>query len=140
MTSILPAEEIFHISTDIQNFHHVLPKYFESLEIIEDRKYEKIVVETIHFLGFSAKVKTQHLIIPPNVHHVYILSGPLKGSSFNESYNATKNGSEIIIDVTLKIFGFKTIFSFLNNYIIDQMSIVMNEFVIAAENKFNYDS
>ena len=125
----MTVEDIFNISVDIANFHQVLPKYFQSLKIIKDGKHEKIVIEKISFLGFSTKVNTKHVILPPNLHHVYILSGPLKGSSFIESYNPLKIGTEIIIDVHLKFFGCFSGFNFLNNYIADKMHQVMNEFI-----------
>ena len=133
----MTAEDIFNISVDVANFHQVLPKYFQSPKIIKDGKHEKIVIEKISFLGFSSKIKTKHVILPPNLHHVYILSGPLKGSSFIESYNPLKIGTEIIIDVHLKFFGFFSGFNFLNNYIADKMHQVMNEFITSVEAKIN---
>lgn len=133
----MTAEDIFNISVDVANFHQVLPKYFQSLKIIKDGKHEKIVIEKISFLGFSSKIKTKHVILPPNFHHVYILSGLLKGSSFIESYNPLKIGTEIIIDVHLKFFGFFSGFNFLNNYIADKMHQVMNEFITSVEAKIN---
>ena len=133
--SFLTVEEIFSISVDISNFHLILPKYFESLKIIKDQEYEKIVIESITFLGFSTKVKTKHVILPPNLHHVYILSGPLRGTSFIESYMPLQSGTEIIIDVSLKFFGIFNGFNFLNNYVIKKMFNVMNEFVTAVESK-----
>lgn len=131
----LSQQQIFHISTDIANFDKVLPKYFKSLKIIQNDKCQKTTVEEIFFLGFRAKVKTRHLIIPPNIHEVYILTGPLKGSSFIESYTPSKNGTEIIITVNLKILWFLHFFSFFSNYIIDKMTYVMDEFVLSAEEK-----
>jgi hypothetical protein len=133
----MTAEDIFNISVDVANFHQVLPKYFQSLKIIKDEKHEKIVIEKISFLGFSSKIKTKHVMLPPNLHHVYILNGPLKGSSFIESYNPLKIGTEIIIDVHLKFFGFFSGFNFLNNYIADKMHQVMNEFITSVEAKIN---
>lgn len=133
----MTAEDIFNISVDVANFHQVLPKYFQSLKVIQDEKHEKIVIEKISFLGFSSKIKTKHVILPPNLHHVYILSGPLKGSSFIESYNPLKIGTEIIIDIHLKFFGFFSGFNFLNNYIANKMHQVMNEFIISVEAAIN---
>lgn len=133
----MTAEDIFNISVDVANFHQVLPKYFQSLKIIKDGKHEKIVIEKISFLGFSSKVKTKHVILPPNLHHVYILSGPLKGSSFIESYNPLKIGTEIIIDVHLKFFGFFSGFNFLNTSIANKMHQVMTEFIISVEAKID---
>lgn len=134
----LSQQQIFHISTDIANFDKILPKYFKSLKIIQNDQYQKTVVETIFFLGFSAKIKTRHVIIPPNTHEVYILTGPLRGSSFIESYISSNNGTEIIINVNLKILGFLHFFSFFSNHIIDKMTFVMDEFVLAAEKKIKF--
>ena len=103
-TSTLPQQQIFHISADIANFHLILPKYFKSLKIIKDEPNEKIVLEKISFLGFVVQVKTRHVIIPTSIHKVYILTGPLKGTSFIEFYNSTQNGTEIIIDLNIKFF------------------------------------
>jgi len=139
-TSVFPPEKFFSISVDIANFHLILPKYFESLKIIIDDGQEKTVIEKINFLGFSTKVKTKHVMIPPNLHLVYILSGPLKGSTFIESYNNVNYGTEIIIDINLKIFGFIAGFNFLNNYIIKQMLVVMNEFITAVETKIQSEN
>jgi len=134
----LSQQQIFHISTDIANFDKILPKYFKSLKIIQNDQYQKTVVEKIFFLGFGTKIKTRHVIIPPNIHEVYILTGPLKGSSFIESYIPSKNGTEIIINVNLKILGFLHFFSFFSNFIIDKMTFVMDEFVLSAEEKIRF--
>lgn len=134
----LSQQQIFHISTDIVNFDKILPKYFKSLKIIQNDQYEKIVVETIFFLGFTVKIKTRHVLIPPNIHEVYILTGPLKGSSFIESYIPSNSGTEIIINVNLKILGFLHFFSFFTNHIIDKMTSVMDEFVLSAEKKIKF--
>lgn len=45
----MTAEDIFNISVDVANFHQVLPKYFQSLKVIQDGKHEKIVIEKIFF-------------------------------------------------------------------------------------------
>lgn len=136
-TSTLPQQQLFHISTDIANFHLILPKYFKSLKIIKDEPNEKIVLEKISFLGFVVQVKTRHVIIPTNIHKVYILTGPLKGTSFIEFYNSTQNGTEIIIDLNIKFFGILKVFNFLKGYVVNQMMIVMDEFICSAENKIS---
>ena len=136
-TSTLPPQQIFHISTDIANFHLILPKYFKSLKIIKDEHNEKIVLEKISFLGLVIQVKTRHVIIPTSVHKVYILSGPLKGTSFIEFYNSTQNGTEIIMDLNIKFSGILQVFNFLKGYVVNQMMVVMDEFICSAENKIS---
>lgn len=113
----LPQEKVFHISTDVKNFHNVMPNYFKSLDIIKQKKAVKIVIEKIKFLGIPLKIKTKHVIEKPDVHKVYILSGPTKGTVFLESYLKSENGTKISIDVTLRFNGFFRLFSFLEDYV-----------------------
>ena len=49
----LNRDIIFKISTDVENFHKIMPKYFESLKIISNSPNEKIVLESINFLGMK---------------------------------------------------------------------------------------
>ena len=113
----LPQEKIFHISTDVKNFHNVMPNYFKSLDIIKQNEIEKIVFEKIKFLGIPMRIKTKHIIEKPHIHKVYILSGPTEGTVFLESYLKSGNGTKISIDVTLKFKGFFRLFSFLEDYV-----------------------
>ncbi len=134
--SSLPQEEIFHISTDVENFHHVMPNYFKSLNVVEQNDNEKIVIEKIKFLGVPLKIKTKHIITKPNIHKVEILSGPTKGTVFAESYIALNTGTMISIDVELKFSGFMKLFSFFEVYVAKKMNTTMSDFVKSAE-KFN---
>ena len=80
--SKLDRDLIFKISTDVENFHKVMPDYFKSLKIISNTSNEKIVLESLDFLGRQIEIKTKHVIIQPNLHKVFILTGPAKGTSF----------------------------------------------------------
>ena len=46
--SNLDRDLIFKISTDVENFHNVMPDYFKSLKIISNTSNEKIVLESIY--------------------------------------------------------------------------------------------
>ena len=52
--SNLPQKKIFKISTDVKNFHDVMPHYFKSLYVINETQNEKIVLEKIFFFGLAA--------------------------------------------------------------------------------------
>jgi len=134
--TILSQEEIFHISTDVENFHHVMPNYFKSLDVVEQNDNVKIVIEKIKFLGVHLKIKTKHIITKPNIHKVEILSGPIKGTVFVESYIGLKTGTMISIDVELRFSGVMKLFSFFESYVAKKMNSTMNDFVKSAE-KFN---
>ena len=129
----LNQKEIFHISTDIKNFSLVMPDYFKSLVILDERKNFKIVQEQISFLGISLSIKTKHIIISPDIHEIYILSGPLKGTIFIEKYVPIDSGTMITIDIELRFSGFLKLFSFFENYVAKKMSNVMKEFIVSAE-------
>jgi hypothetical protein len=131
--STLEPDKIFQISTDVENFHKIMPKYFKSLKIISDSSNEKIVLESIIFLGRKIDIKTKHVIIEPNIHKVFILSGPAKGTSFIETYNSNSIGTEILIIVDLKLNGILRLIPFLKIYLLKRMNSVMSEFIVCAE-------
>ena len=132
-TSKLDRDTIFKISTDVENFHKIMPKYFKSLKIISNSLNEKIVLESIDFLGRKIKIKTKHVIVKPNVHKVFILTGPVRGTSFIEKYDSTLSGTNISILVDLKLHGILKLIPFLKILVLKKMNSVMSEFIICAE-------
>ena len=132
-TSKLDRDTIFKISTDVENFHKIMPKYFKSLKIISNSLNEKVVLESIDFLGRKIKIKTKHVIVKPNVHKVFILTGPVRGTSFIETYDSTLSGTSISILVDLKLHGILKLIPFLKILVLKKMNSVMSEFIICAE-------
>lgn len=135
--STLSPEKIFHISTDVRNFHNVMPKYFKSLYVISETETEKIVLEKISFLGLTINVKTRHIIKKPNIHEIHILNGLTKGTVFVESYIKTDSGTLVSINVTLKLSRVLNIFGFLEKFIEKKMNAVTDEFISASEKYHN---
>ena len=131
--SNLDRDLIFKISTDVENFHKVMPEYFKSLKIIRNSSNEKIVLESIAFVGRQIEIKTKHLIIQPNLHKVFILTGPAKGTSFIETYDSSLDGTDISIEVDLQLTGILKLIPFLKIFLIKKMNAVMSEFIICAE-------
>jgi hypothetical protein len=131
--SNLDCNTIFNISTDVENFHKIMPKYFKSLTVISSSLNEIIVSESIHFLGIKIKIKTKHVILKPNIHKVFILDGPVKGTSFIETYNSSLSGTDISILVDLKLHGILKLIPFLNFLLLKRMNSVMSEFITCAE-------
>lgn len=131
--SNLNRDLIFKISTDVENFHKVMPEYFKSLKIIQNSSNEKIVLESIDFLGRKIDIKTKHVIIQPNIHEVFILTGPAEGTSFIEKYESGPTGTDISIVVDLKLNGFLKFIPFLKLLLLKKMDSVMSEFIVCAE-------
>lgn len=133
--SKLERDFIFKLSTDVEHFSNLLPKYFQSLKITGSNNSELFVDEKISFLGRTIMVKTKHLIKKPDLHSIHILTGPLRGSSFVELYESKSFGTKIIIDVNLKFNGLSRILYFLSFFIHKQINKVMDEFVLACESR-----
>ena len=132
-------DKLYAISIDVENFPNIMPEYFKSITMKENTGNETFVDEKIHFLGSLLDVKTKHVIIHPRMHEVHILSGPLRGSFFVESYNEMKDGTHVVIDVSIKLNGIsKLIFPF-GFLIKKQMTKVMDEFLDSSE-KIVFDS
>ena len=131
--SNLESSVIFQISTDVENFHKIMPKYFKSLKIISNSLTEKIVLESINFLGMKIKIKTKHIILKPDVHKVFILTGPANGTSFIETYTSSLTGTDISILVDLKLNGILNFIPFLKILLLKRMNSIMSEFIICAE-------
>ncbi len=129
---------IFEISTNYENFTKILPDYFKNLEIIEKNENSTKISETINFLGRTATVLTEHVVIRPNRHIITMLDGPTKGSNFDEMYEKVGAQTKITINVdfilhgSLKLLGF-----FVKGKIKTQMDNVMNEFVDYAKKNSN---
>jgi len=110
-----------------------MPEYFKSLKIISNTSNEKIVLESINFLGRQIQIKTKHVIIQPNLHKVYILTGPAKDTSFIETYDSSSTGTDISIDVNLQLNGILKFIPFLKLFLLKKMNSVMSEFIVCAE-------
>ena len=131
--SSLNREMVFKISTDIKNFHKIMPNYFKSLDVLSEDQSCIVVLEKITFLRQSVRLKTKHVVLPPNMHKVFILTGPLKGTVFIEHYEPSSSGTLISISVNLKINGILKFVPFIKRIIYKKMSSVMLEFIDCAE-------
>ena len=131
--SNLDRDAIFKISTDVENFHKVMPKYFKSLKIINSSSNETVVLESIEFVGKQIEIKTKHVIIQPNLHKVFILTGPAKDTSFIETYDSSSVGTNISIEVDLQLNWILKLVPFLKIFLLKKMNSAMSEFIICAE-------
>ena len=133
--SKIPREKIFSISIAIEQFSNLMPKYFKSLKITNKVNSEIFVDEEILFLSKGFKVQTKHVVKNPNIHEIHILSGPLKNSSFIETYEDSLTGTEVTIIVNLNFNGISKLFYLLKPLIENRINKVMDEFISACDLK-----
>jgi len=132
-------DKLFSVSIDVENFPSLMPKYFKSIIIKKSIGNEIFVDEKIHFLGSFLDVKTKHVIVHPKIHEVHILSGLAQGSSFVEYYDEISDGTNVTIDVSIKLNDVSKLFLPFGFLIKRQMARVMDEFFDSAE-RFVLDS
>jgi hypothetical protein len=127
--SMMNRDVLYSISTDVENFSKIMPRHFKSLKIEQKTDNEVFVDEKIYFLN----VKVKHVISPPKIHEVHIMSGMMKETSFIEHYEETSEGTDVTINVSIKLNGIsKVLFPF--GFIIKlHMSKVMKEFLNLSE-------
>ena len=128
----LSRDRLYAVSTDIENFAKIMPKHFESITVTESAGDQVVADERIRFWGGSLSVRTRHVIAPPDMHEVHIVSGMMRGSSFVETYEAMPAGTRVRIDVSLNFNGISKILFPLGVFIKRGMKKTMNEFLSAA--------
>ena len=133
--SNLKRDVIFDISTDIERFSKLLPKYFKSLQITKSSNSEYLVTEKISFLGKILETQTKHVVKKPDIHEIHLLTGPLRNSSFLELYEISDKGTKVTIEVNLQFKGVFRLFSIFGFFIKKQVNKILDEFLLACENK-----
>lgn len=138
-TTDIERDKIFSISVNIEQFSKLMPKYFKSLQITNKINSEYFVDEEISFFTKSIWIQTKHIVKNPDIHEIHILSGPLKNSSFIETYQSLIKGTKVTIIVTLKFNGiFKFLYIF-KPLIENRINKIMDEFISACEQKIKQD-
>jgi hypothetical protein len=133
--SNLERDVIFGISTDIERFSKLLPKYFKSLQITKSGNSEYFVTEKISFLGKILETQTKHVVKKPDIHEIHLLTGPLRNSSFLEFYEISDNGTKVTVEINLQFKGVFRSFSIFRYFIKKQVNKILDEFLLACENK-----
>jgi len=133
--SSLERDVIFGISTDIERFSKLLPKYFKSLQITKSCNSEYFVTEKISFLGKILETQTKHVVKKPDIHEIHILTGPLRNSSFLEFYEISDDGTKVTVEVNLQFNGVFRLFSLFRYFIKKQVNKILDEFLLSCENK-----
>ncbi|MDH3617171.1 MAG: hypothetical protein OEM89_00425 [Nitrosopumilus sp.] len=133
--SNLERDVIFDISTDIEGFSKLLPKYFKSLKITKSCDSEYFVTEKISFLSKTMETQTKHVVKKPDIHEIHILTGPLRNSSFLEFYETSDDGTKVTIEVNLQFNGVFRLFSIFTYLIKKQVNKILDEFLLSCENK-----
>ncbi len=115
LSSLIRAsrKDVFDTVTDYENLTELFPSYFKSIIIRSSSDNVTVTEEEITIDNLSIKQISRHIVYPPAVHEVEILSGYLEGSRITETYTEASEGTQLMVvaDIRIKeplarIFGF----------------------------------
>jgi len=98
-------EELFGILTDFEKFPKLIPRQLKNVKIIKKEGREVHTEETLVFKTIIKNEINQLCIhkIGDNCLNTKILSGPAKNSTINTSLKQNSGGTEISVDIDLKL-------------------------------------
>jgi ribosome-associated toxin RatA of RatAB toxin-antitoxin module len=130
------CEKIFGMVTDFENLPNKFPQFFKSVKIVS-KDGNSITTEDVSVMGGREMHQTvKHILSPPSIDEVYILSGDAKDSHIVTTYEKTKNGTtKITVDGDIKLAGKLRLVGFMAKGKIENgINQVIEEFAKVAEN------
>jgi carbon monoxide dehydrogenase subunit G len=127
-------EKIFNMVTDFENLSNKFPQFFKSVKVVS-REGNSITTEDHSVLGGREMHQTtKHILTPPQIDEVYILSGDAKDSHIVTTYQATSEGTKVIVDGDFKLAGKLKLVGFMAKGKIENgINQVIDEFARVAE-------
>jgi len=127
-------EKIFNIVTDFENLPNRFPQFFKSVKIIS--KEGNVITTEDHAVmaGREMKQTTKHILTPPEMDEVYLLSGDAKDSHIITKYESVPEGTKITVEGDFKLGGKLKLVGFMAKGKIEKgLDEVMQEFAKVAE-------
>jgi len=127
-------EKIFNMVTDFENLSNKFPQFFKSVKVVS-REGNTITTEDHSVLGGREMHQTtKHILTPPQIDEVYILSGDAKDSHIVTTYQAISEGTKVIVDGDFKLAGKLKLVGFMAKGKIENgINQVIDEFARVAE-------
>ncbi len=98
-------EKLFRILTDFERFPELIPRQLKNVKIIENNEKEVFTEETLVFKTIIKNEINQKCVhrIGDNNLSTTILSGPAKDTIINISLIDNDSGTDVFIDIKLKL-------------------------------------
>jgi len=107
VTKIIKAErsKVFNTITDFENLPNRLPEFFNSIKIVSKEGNVTIIEESVKMAGRDITQTTKHILTPPKIHQVLVMTGDAKGSHIIETYENVSEGTRVTVDGDFKLSG-----------------------------------
>jgi ribosome-associated toxin RatA of RatAB toxin-antitoxin module len=128
-------EMIFNLVTDFENLSERFPQFFKSVKVISREGNTVTTEDNAMMAGREVHQTTKHILTPPRIDEVYLLSGDAKDSHIVTKYESIPEGTKITVEGDFKLAGKLKLVGFMAKGKIEKgIAEVMDEFQKIAEN------
>lgn len=127
-------EKIFKMVTDFENLPAKFPQFFKSVKIVSIDGNTMTTEDHSMLGGRDMHQTTRHILTPPKIDEVYILTGDAKDSHIVTTYESISEGTRVTVDGDFKLAGKLKLVGFLAKGKIENgINEVLNEFARVVE-------
>ncbi|VVC05413.1 Polyketide cyclase / dehydrase and lipid transport [uncultured archaeon] len=127
-------EKIFNLVTDFENLPNRFPQFFKSVKVLSKEGNTITTEDHAVMAGREMQQTTKHILTPPEIDEVYLLSGDAKDSHIITKYESIPDGTKITVEGDFKLAGKLKLVGFMAKGKIEKgLEEVMQEFAKVAE-------
>ena len=109
----IEKERIYHVMTDVKNYHKILPRNIQSSNIIEQSDNLILVEYDVFEAGINSKLLVQHKMYPYNEHIMEIIDGDAKGTKITQKFSNKDSVTTINTVIEFELEGILSTIAFL---------------------------
>lgn len=127
-------ERVFNMVTDFENLPKRFPQFFKSVKVLSREGSTVTTEDQVVMAGREVHQTVRHVLTPPQLDEVYMLSGDAKNSHVVTRYETAPEGTKVIVDGDFKLAGKLKLVGFMAKGKIEKgIEDVIDEFAKVAE-------
>lgn len=128
-------EKIFNMVTDFESLPSKFPQFFKSVKIISREGNTVTTEDHAVMAGREVHQTTKHVLTPPEIDDVQLLSGDAKDSHIVTTYTTIPEGTKVTVEGDFKLAGKLKLVGFMAKGKIEKsIEEVIDQFGKVAEN------
>lgn len=128
-------EKIFKLVTDFERLPNEFPQFFKSVKVISRDGNTVTTEDHAVMAGREVHQTTRHVLTPPEIDDVQLLSGDAKDSHIVTTYTTVPEGTRITVEGDFKLAGKLKLVGFMAKGKIEKgIEEVIDQFGKVAEN------
>ncbi len=133
-----PRKHVFDAITDYGSLRELLPSYYKSVDVRSTNDNIVVTEDEIIILDVACRQISRHVLYPPAVHEVEILSGYLEGSRITETYTEMDDNTYLMLvaDIRMKEDLIELVGFHAKHRLEQYMRVFIKELTKAIENRY----